>query len=84
MRTQAHLHHICISMYTQYSYICISLGIVASCTNFVRFRGSQPLLPHLCPLSVLFGGGGVLEVEEGGGGGLKGGGGEVWLGPPSS
>ena len=29
-----------------------SLGIVADCANFVRFRGSKPLLPHLCPLSV--------------------------------
>ena len=30
----------------------ISLGPYAVCANFVRFRGSVPLLPHLCPLSV--------------------------------
>ena len=31
---------------------CISLGDVDNCTNSVGFRGSLPLLPHLCPLSV--------------------------------
>ena len=31
--------------------ICISLGDVAD-ANFLGFRGSVPLLPHLCPLSV--------------------------------
>ena len=31
---------------------CISPGISIDCANFVRFRGLQPLLPHLCPLSV--------------------------------
>ena len=35
----------------------ISLGIGAESANFVRFRGSLPLLPHLCPLSVPYGGG---------------------------
>ena len=30
----------------------ISLGDVADYANFVGFRGSVPLLPHLCPLSV--------------------------------
>ena len=40
----------------------ISLGIVSNCANFVRSRGSQPLLPHLCALSVRLGwGGGIFE-----------------------
>ena len=30
----------------------ISLGDGADYANFVGFRGSVPLLPHLCPLSV--------------------------------
>ena len=30
----------------------ISLGAYNICANFVRFWGSVPLLPHLCPLSV--------------------------------
>ena len=39
-------------------YICtyVSLGDDAVCANFVGFRGSVPLLPHLCPLSVPEGG----------------------------
>ena len=35
----------------------ISLGIGTICANFVRFRGSQPSLPQLCPVSVWGGGG---------------------------
>ena len=35
----------------------ICLCIIGVCANFVHFRGSQPLLPHLCPLSVPKGGG---------------------------
>ena len=31
---------------------CISLCDVADCANSVGFRGSVPLLPYLCPLSV--------------------------------
>ena len=34
----------------------ISLGDVAETANFVRFRGSLPLLPYFCPLSVPLGG----------------------------
>ena len=34
----------------------ISLRIIADCANFVRFRGLQPLLPHVCPVSVRLGG----------------------------
>ena len=30
----------------------ISRGFVQNCANFVRYRGFQPLLPHLCPMSV--------------------------------
>ena len=33
----------------------ISLGDVENCANSVGFRVSLPLLPHLCPLSVLVG-----------------------------
>ena len=36
----------------------ISLGDVEESANFVCFMGLLPLLPHLCPLSVLYGGGG--------------------------
>ena len=34
------------------AWAIISLGDYAVCANFVGFRGSVPLLPHLCPLSV--------------------------------
>ena len=37
--------HACIRVY-------ISLDDVENCANSVGFRGSLPLLPHLCPLSV--------------------------------
>ena len=32
--------------------ICISLGDGTNPANFLGFRGSVPLLPHLCQLSV--------------------------------
>ena len=32
----------------------ISIGDGCDCANFVRCLGSEPLLPHLCPLSVLW------------------------------
>ena len=32
--------------------VAISLGDVGDYANFLGFRGSVPLLPHLCPLSV--------------------------------
>ena len=33
-------------------HVCISLWDVTFHANTERFRGSVPLLPHLCPLSV--------------------------------
>ena len=35
---------------TQTIWTFISLGIIDRCANSVGFRGSVPLLPHLCPL----------------------------------
>ena len=42
----------------------ISFGDGTNCANFVRFRGSQPLLPHLCLVSVPKGGGGCGAYSE--------------------
>ena len=47
--TLAHYSFPLLCTSTLYHY-SISLGVYDICANFVRCRGSQPLLPHLCPV----------------------------------
>ena len=58
----------------------ISLRDVESRANTERFQGSVPLLPHLCPLSVLKGGymGYIRKALEKGFSEMYGFGGGVW------